>query len=240
MNCPRCQQPLSSGMAFCPGCGSRVSQEVFSMVDSYAQQKAAARQGEIKILENLLRHFSLKQTQYDAYDEACRKLIYYGRGARSALIIWGCIILTFGLILLTPMIIDGSAENGGVAVGVLCLVPGMAMLVGGILMKLNNSKRLAQCQQEYAAYSQELFYHYMLCPHCSVGPEYSNPRVLQILMRNLNSGRCDSIKESINCMVEASNRRNIERYCQQLNQQIAAINANTGVGAIFIPARFYR
>lgn len=246
MNCPHCKQPLSDGMAFCPGCGNQVSQPAYTMVDPYAQQqvylqqKAAARQSEIQILDHTLRHFSMKQTQYDAYDEACRKLIHYGKGARSALIIWGCIVLTFGLIMLISMISDGSVDDGGVAIAVLSIFPGLGMLIGGILMKLNNSKQLAQCQQEYAAYSQELFYHYMLYPNCCVGPEYSNPRVLQILLRNLNSGRCDSIKESINCMIDASGRRDIDRYCQQLSQQTAIVNGSTGVGAIFIPARLFR
>ena len=249
MNCPHCQRPLPPCATFCSGCGYQLAPMVpaYPVVDPYAQQyqqyqqqKNALRQNEIGQLENLIRYFSGKQTEYDAYDDACKKLLHYAKGASNALIVWGGILLGIGLIALISFLDSGDLDDGLPVALLMFMLPGMGMVVGGILNKVSSNNKHKQFQQTYQYLSQDLYAHYLGYPNCPVGPEYSNPAILHKLMQILRSGRCDTIQEAINCMIADANHAAITRYCQQIQKETAAINANTRVGTIFAAGRFYR
>lgn len=242
MNCPHCQRELPPDTKFCPACGGRVQFEpptLPSYADPY-QQRAEVRQREMNSLGDLIRYFSPKQPEYDAYDDSCKKIIHFARGARSALLVWGCIILSLGLFVFLANIEDADLMDDLVGISVVFLLPGIAMLVGGILLKVNNRKKYDNCMQTYRFLSQSLYKHYYGYPNCPVGPEYTNPRILSILMRNVSSGRCDTIQQSINCMIADANYVIINRYCEQIRQQTASVNAGTGVTTIFAAPEFFR
>lgn len=200
--------------------------------DPYAQyqHRSAMRQTEIKVLGEVIRHFSSHQGDYDAYDNNTRRLLYYARGASSALLVWGIILTVLGLFF-TGMFAE---------FGMVFWVPGILMTLGGILMKVNNHSKMNSCLRNHKQLTQELYQHYLKYTNCPVGPEYSNPRVLQILMEILQSGRCDTIKEAINCMLAGANQKVVPQYYQQMQRHTTLANAEIGINVIFASGQLYR
>lgn len=200
--------------------------------DPYAQyqQRSAMRQTEIKVLGEVMRHFSSRQGDYDAYDSNAKKLLYYARGASSALWVWGIIVTVLGILF------SGIATE----FGMVFWAPGCLMILGGILMKVNNRSKLNKCISTHKYLTQELYQHYLMYTNCPVGPEYSNPRVLQVLLNILQSGRCDTITGAINCMLSSANQKSVTQYYQQMQARVSSANAEVGVGVVFAAGHLYR
>lgn len=56
---------------------------------------------------------------------------------------------------------------------------------------------------------EELKTYFNEYKNSTVSFEYSNPRVIEMLKHNISSGRADSIKEAINCMLDDSHKQQI-------------------------------
>ena len=194
------------------------------------QQRSAMRQIEISVLSEIIRHFSAQQGSYDAYDSNAKNLVYYAKGATDALLVWGIIVTVLGIIF----------SNIAVGFGMVFWIPGCMMIFGGILMKVSSRNKLNKCRNTHKQLTQELYQHYLKYTNCPVGPEYTNPKILQVLMNILQSGRCDSIKEAINCMLSGGNQKVITRYYQQMQKQVTSLNAELGICVIFAAGHLYR
>lgn len=251
MFCPYCGANLVDNASFCMTCGKQISPSSVTnppqpqnpvLVDAYAQQyqaqKNAIRQSEISGLSDAISHFSQKTAQFRAYDYVCEQLNYYARGAKSALLVWGCIISTFVLFICLNSIGDGDSgtQIASVPLLVLGLIPGLVMIVGGIFMKINNHKKLAHFQNKYAELSQELNEHYLAYPNCPAGSEYANPEILQVLLDVLQSGRADTVKESINLIIDAKRQARVHNYLATIERNTAKTKATV----IFAAAAFFR
>ena len=189
-------------------------------------QKNAMRQSEIQALNQAIAYFSKKKDTFDKYDASSTLVTYYARGARSGLIVWGAIITVLGLIILT---------GGKRVLGPACLafiLPGVLMITGGILMKVMNRRNFRRYQQMNFQLSQELYDYYSRYPNCPVGLEYVNPDILQVIMSVLTSGRADTIKESLNLLLQEINQKEYAAYLQSLNAKTNAI-------ACFAAASFF-
>ena len=242
MFCPNCGQQLTDGASFCMHCGTNIASlatpvQAAQPVIDFQAQKNSIRQSEITALAQTREYFSRKKNQFDEYDLVCDLVNYYSRGAKSSLLVWGCIILTFGLLGLLATLGGGGGTTG---ILIAAVIPGIVMMVGGILMKVNNRKKYAHFQSEYARLSQELYEYYMGYPNCPVGPEYANPDILDIIMGILQSGRADTIKESINLALSEADRAEVSAYLDMIEQNTAAINAQTRVAAVFAAANFFK
>lgn len=238
MFCSKCGSQVADGAAFCASCGASLTvapapaQPAQPAIDFQAQ-KNAIRQSEMAALSNALDYFNQKRSEFEEYDLVCDLVADFARGAKSGLLVWGCIITTFGLLTL----LSGEAILPLLLVLVL---PGAAMIAGGILMKVNNRKKYEYFQNEYSRLSQELYTHYINYPNCPVGPEYSNPEILEIIMGILQSGRADTIKESINLAIREANETEVSEYLEMIEQNTAAINTQTKVAAVFAAASFFK
>lgn len=242
MFCPYCGSQTADGASFCVACGKNIAsvaptQPAQPAVDFQAN-KNAVRQSEINALSKAIRYFSEKQSEFEEYDLVCDLVNDFSRGAKSSLLVWGCIITTFGLFSLLAV----AAEDPSILLPVFLILalPGMLMIAGGILMKVNSKRKYRYFQSEYARLSQELYEHYINYPDCPVGPEYANPEILTILLDIIQSGRADTIKESINLAISDSEQREMNDYLNMIEQNTAAINAQTRVAAFFAAANFFK
>lgn len=248
MFCPNCGSQIPEGGAFCASCGTNVAQAVAApaqavvnaqavanaQMQQFQAQKTAVRQSEIAALEGAYQYFAQKSSVFEEYDLVCDLVNDYAGGAKSSLLVWGCIITTFGLIACL------SGPEAIVGCLLALVLPGIAMMVGGILMKVNNRKKYAYFQDEYARLSQELYDYYVAYPNCPVGAEYANPEILSLIMGVLQSGRADTIKESINLLIAEADQAEVNEYLAMIEQNTQAINAQTKVAAVFAAANFFK
>lgn len=250
MFCPNCGQTLAEGSRFCANCGNNLTAnqvnlaadyQAVSTMQQYQLQKSAARQSELRVLDSLIMHFSQKQEQYDNYDMACEAVSHYSRGARKGLIVWGAILAVVGFILLLADAAPASVSF------LLFLLPGLFMIFGGIMVLVANKKNYQNALNAWQQLSDDLCAHYAAYPNCPVGPEYSNPQILQVLRNTLQSGRADTIKECLNLMIADANQRAMEKYLEEIQHNVEQIQssarqsarANTA-SAIFLAASFFR
>lgn len=249
MFCPYCGANLVDKSYFCMNCGKKIitslentetlssnSNVVDPLIQQYQAQKNATRKSELASLIAAISHFSQKANQFQEYDDVCNRVNYYSRGARNSLLIWGCIITTFALIMSLPLI---GSNDPSASILLLFFVPGPLMIVGGILMKVNNIKKNSYYKERYAKLSKELYNHYLTYPHCPVGPEYANPKILNLFLNVLQSGRADTIKESINLVIDTHHKKQVRKYLAAIERNTAEINATTKVPTFFIAASFF-
>lgn len=230
MYCVNCGAEILENATFCSACGTRIAQNQ-TQTENFQSQKDIIHKNEIFKLKMAINYFSQKYNQYKAYDKACAMLNEYSRPASKALIIWGCIILTIGLMLCIATLSVQSV--------VLVLIPGIAMLIGGIFMQVNNRRKYRSAKYEYTCLSRELYKHYASYTNCPVGAEFTNPETLQKILSVLISGRADTIKESINILLSDVDRAQINKYIKSIQKNTMEMNRNTAVSAFFIAARFF-
>ncbi len=201
MFCSVCGQPIPDRSTFCSVCGTPVAPAGYAnpqaqLQAQYQFQKNALRQGEIQALNSVIHFFSRLKSTFDEYKVVSEKAAHYACGAKAALIVWGTIIFTIGMLVL------GLSGGSDVATSSIMafLLPGSAMIVGGIFMQVNNRKKYAQYskrQQELAAILNGYYQQY---PDCPVGIDYCDPKTLNNIMSILQSGRADTIKEAISLL----------------------------------------
>ncbi len=248
MFCPYCGNSVSEGHLFCNICGKplastpapeapKPAQPNFSDLQAqYQMQKEGTRKAELETLSNVYDHFAQKSGQFRDYDAVCERVNYFAQGAKSALLVWGCIAATLGLLFSLILLSDNEPPWPFL---ILFLIPGLAMIAGGILMKVNNRKKLNKFKEYYASLSLELYNHYIDYPNCPVGPEYVNPQILELCMSALRSGRADSIKESINMVLASVRQSRIKEYLVTLEKNVSDVNAASGIRMYFIPYSFF-
>lgn len=227
MFCPFCGAKTADGASFCNNCGGRLSGGV--QMHQYQEQKETSRQREIAVLKNMIRHFSVKQEQYDQCDKCGAQVneTYKSRGI--ALIVFGCILLAESLVLL-PMYISLMEESiGGALLGMLsamisAMIPGALMLFFGIKRKNNNAKTHRDAVARYESLSRELLGHYHAYPNCPVGPEYTNPRILVLVLQKLQSGRVDNLMDSLNRVMKDSHDIKQGWYIKDLKERTVGAN----------------
>ena len=226
MFCPYCGQSLTDDASFCIFCGNMlpsvgktlpavrpVDGTRISSGDSvpsgsylgrdheYRESRKAVREGELQSLTEVYDYFVRKSDRFEAYDRACAQVEHYSRGASSAMLIWGCIVSSLAAMMMIYSASEGSFEDDFLSFLFLLLIPGLLMIAGGILLKVNCARKLARFRQEQTALAQELSDYYLAYPDCPVGPEFTNPDTLMALLNTIRSGRADTIKEALNLMV---------------------------------------
>ena len=242
MFCSKCGQQIPDNSSFCMYCGatfngSATPVSVAPAVD-YQVEKNKIRQSELNALNDVYNYFCKKNNQYIEYDNVCKELKHYARGAKNALLIWGCII--FSIALFIGMIcFNSDAYEGFKFMLYVGMLPALAMIAGGILMKVNNAKQMEKYRQEYARLSTELYTYYLNYTNCPVGPEYSNPNAIRAIITILNSGRADTVKDSINLTLTNVGAKKVNNYLSVMESLTRNINIQTGVSAIFAASELF-
>lgn len=208
----------------------------------YQYQMNALRNSEMNALSAAWNYFAQLRGRYQEYDRVCKQVMYYARGAKNALLIWGSIALGIGLFFALGFATDPDARGSvlELALPFLCIfgIPGLLMIGGGILMKVNNRRKLAKYQKQYVELVRELCGYYAAYPGCPVGMEYSNPDTIAYIMKLLQSGRAYTIRDGINLMVSERSGR-INGHTANLVRSTRAVNPQGNI-PIFLPGTLFR
>ena len=242
MYCPNCGQQVAEGTAFCTVCGTNLAGQMpvqqAQPVMEYAQHNNAVRENELGLLTEIWKYFSRINPKYQEYDETCKKVNYYARGASSALLIWGCILASIGLLFAIIFTTDYSTQDAVPVFLLLFTLPGVLMITGGILMKVNNRKKFSRYQQQYAQLFQEIYYHYSAYTGCPLGVEYTNPEVIAYIMKQIQSGRAYTVRDALNITV-SQKASQINRYTEQVQRNTQEIS-KAGKLPVFLPADMFK
>ena len=222
MFCTYCGKQIDDQSAFCMYCGKNISntfkpQHVEQGVDEFKIQKENIRESETKALQEAIAYFSIKKDVYYEYDNICELVDKYSKGAKSTLLVWGSIFSTIGLVGQLS-----SSGDAGVCL-ILLLLPGLMMIGGGIAMKVNSAKKYNSYQEKFTMLSQELYQFYSNYPNCPIGFEISNPRILTQILYVLQSGRADTIKESINLLINDKTQEELKAQLEAIEERIRHI-----------------
>lgn len=240
MFCQKCGFQMDDNSKFCPQCATPVAGNFVAVnqqaVYNYQAEKNAIRQSETEVVVNAYNHFSQKQAAFDEYDQVTRSISYYRRKSAVPMIVWGCILLV-PAIFFSIMLLISDVDYFPICI--FLMLPGAALLAGGIAKLFSIRKKIASLEQRYAQLSVDIYNHYLNCPNCPVGPEYINPKALYKIITVLRSGRADTVKESINVIINDANSARLGQYMQNLQATTNQINAQTKVAAVFAAGSFF-
>ena len=196
------------------------------------------RQIELQKMDDLIRHFSVKQKQYDEYDYESEQIYRLSRTSSKAALVWG-IIVTVGCLLIT-LLTQSTAY-------LLFLLLGGGLIALYIFLQARKKNKLEAATKRYYELTDELIDHFRKYPNCPVGPEYTNPSNLAVIKRTIISGRADRIKEALNILVEDAHREKMENiasqtaeYARQAAANTESIRRDASVTAVFTAANFFQ
>lgn len=202
MFCSKCGSVIAADSSFCQKCGAEVIQQDFENqqveIRQLKTQQKALREAEIDAINSAIVFFTRKKSEYEDYEEAKLYVEYYSLGANSKLLVWGILTAILGFVLLS---MDAILVSMGI---LLFFLPSLLMILGGILMKVNNRVKYNRYIKQRDNLYKVLKDFYATYPDCPVGFEYSNPETLSAIRECILSGRADSIKESLNLLLDES------------------------------------
>lgn len=239
MFCNQCGKQNPDGVQFCHSCGAPLA----ANSNVAMQQRQQNRNAEMEELQRMIYYFSQNGAMYEEYDRVCAALDRTAKGKRHALLVWGIIISSIGLLILSmvlPMGLSrGSDYYAAIAIAAFPFLIGQAMIVGYIVYAVNFNKKAAQLYQRYDELSFALIENYKAYGYCAVGPEYTNPSNLTAILNTIRSGRADSIKEALNVLVNDAYRNNMQQLAAQTARSAAAAARGAKAGAVFSAANFF-
>lgn len=240
MFCPSCGQQIADGAVFCTNCGTNLAGQmpVQQAQPDYVQNNYSVRENELGLLTEIWRYFSQLAAKYREYDATCKQVNYYAQGASVALLVWGCILASIGLVFSFICSLDYSTQESALVFLLLFLLPGSLMVLGGILMQVNNRKKLSRYKAQYAQILQEIYGYYAAYTGCPVGLEYTNPDALAYLMKQMQSGRAYTIRDALNLTV-SQKANQINQYTERLQRNTREISQQ-GSLPVILPANMFK
>lgn len=228
MFCEYCGKPTGDNTRFCRYCGKKIRGENDS---GFINERAVQRNNEIEEMKRMINYFSKKQDVYDEYDEVTREIHSLSKtsNAASYLLMMGLLALIGGFFLSTSL-----WHTPQVGIGIAVCISGAVLSFIGILMlveRSNNEKLLEEKQQRYFEISDELYNYYLEYQNCPIGPEYTNPANLGVILDTIISGRADTTKEAINILIEDAHRNRMEDIAAQTAEYTAKAAEQAGRAA---------
>ncbi len=204
MFCKNCGKEITNTQNFCEHCGYNVSNSVSSL---------SIRQSELELMDHIINFFNEKKDFYDEYDKSTQRINKLSPVCAKAALVWGIILLAV-MSFISLLLIGSLLASEESLAYVLILVP--FFIAGGALIfifNIRNNRRTIELKKAIDTYqyvSEGLENHYKSYENCPIGIEYTNPTNLLAIKRMLQSGRVDTIKESINMLIEDAHRRKME------------------------------
>lgn len=247
MYCPKCGTQIEDGSSFCISCGSKITviasnQETQHNYVSPLEQRINIRKSECEEIEKMIPYFSQKQDTYDEYDKTCAQL----KPVFSTLI---TITLTLGIVSLAigslTLLISYSCVGNEQLFGsrffpaIIFILIGLGSIAMCIVFKKLQNNYYQKTIRRINELSSELYQHYKGYGYCTVSAEYTNPSILRIILKTIESGRADTIKEAINILLENAHRNQMEEYARRTAISAAYAASSASTAAFFSGASFF-
>lgn len=253
--CPNCGSPFNPDEKFCMQCGNPVDAKR-KLVPQAAQntqpptrvsalaQQASLRGESLTEVKRMIDYFGPMQSKYNEYESVHQKIDIKSRTAAKALLVWGIIITIFAGSALA-VIVHGIIIKSSIADSYTILLTGSITLLGItliIIYILENKARRNEIERltfRLAEIAKELTEYYKGYGTCLVGPEYSNPVILDLINDRLRAGRADTIKEAINVLLDDAHKSEMELQAQLTARSARQAAGGATAAAVFSAARFF-
>lgn len=208
-------------------------------IETLQAQKEQEYENDMAAVQGAVAHFSPYKILFNNYFRACEAVNYYSRGAKSALLVWGIIVTALGMLFTLIGAIDSTYPEEILPFLIIFLLPGMAMLAGGITMKAVSRKKFANAKEEYVRLARELNALYYNCPACPLRPEFVDPDTLAKLRFMLQSGRAHSLSEAVYLLSDGYPQSRLNNYINTLADHTKDVNQQNSISCIFVPASLF-
>lgn len=226
--CKYCGIELDSDSLFCPSCGKKVKENT----EDDTNNKSPVEKNEVDLVNGLKKCIELLspyQGMYDQRDQLLIDITNYSDWPKTTLTFYGGFIFFSLLILFILANITYYADwNSGLAL--------LFFSIFGLLLPWWLSRKY-KSHYDYAtgnidSVTNELIKHFnsQELP-ISIAFEYSNPRIMRQLLKYIETGRADTLKEAINCLISDNNQEAL------MNKKIEVRN-NSDLAAIFAMAAY--
>lgn len=238
-NCWSCGAQLDDGAGFCSRCGSNQT-AVGVQPNNYGNMQPArdttmvTRINAMQELGNVYNYFLQKLDLYNEYDAINYKIQCLEHSSDLK------VLLIFGIILAFPgaLMLGLSSGINIIARVFFALFFFWPLILYCVLITKNKSK-IQSMLKRLGVIANELTRHYNAYGYCPIGPEYSNPAIIDGIMRIIRSGRADTIKEALNVMLNDAHKTTMELAAMQTANSARSAAAGATAAAVFNAASFF-
>ncbi len=225
--CKYCGEAIDDDSAFCPKCGKKLSNESVNEPDLHGHENNGSNL--INDIKECIEKLSPYQGIYDQRDKLLIDITNYSDWPKTTLTFYGGFIFLSLLILYIKSTITYYADwNSGLAI--------LFFSMFGLLLPWWLSRKY-KAHYDYASSNIDIVTNELMKGFnsqelpISIAFEYSNPRILRQLLKYIETGRADTLKEAINCLISDNNQEAL------LNKKIEVKN-NSDLAAIFAMAAY--
>lgn len=244
MFCINCGAKVDNEATFCNKCGFKLTNPGTDISVSPARnitsmqlsQQMTTRQESINEINRILAYFSKKKDFYDEYDYLQNILKSLSRPVEVGSLVWGMIITIIGGYVLAQTMLVNFLENKdlismGSIFGIVLSIFGFLLLFIYIVKNKKRKKIRLKSEARLIYVTNVLNENYRAFGPCIIGPEYTNPIVLNALRQLLVSGRVDTPKEAINTMLDDAHKTQMQIQAELQTKALKSIKISSAIGA---------
>lgn len=223
--CKECGADLQGGK-FCPNCGASAQDLLVQQRESALSASATLRQASMAECNRMIAYFSEKTKTWNDYDRAT-ELVGQGRSYGHILLLLASIIWFALGVLVSYLARNASLDETRIVLAYLVLIgfllllfflPAALLMWGFIALNKRSKKKYAELCCLHSVLAADIVEHYEAYGYCHVGLPYTRTEVLNKISENLDLGRCTTIEDAVNIMLD-------DEYKAQMQQQAKAILA---------------
>lgn len=249
MFCPKCGTEMPDSAEFCMKCGYSLGGiKKPAVVSGSIEQQMNTREESINTLNKIYSYFSKKGALYDEYDELQKKVDQCIKAKHTGYLIVGIIFIVFGTPTIfrtsLPIVIESipndwdSIPSWAIPYVILYLLLLLSPIIIGVILLLAQSskkkkdyKHAADISKRIQEISKDLSDYYDDFGPCIIGKEFSNPRIISVIVGLIKSGRADTPKEAINVMLDDAHKTNLQLQAELQTKALKSIKTSSAISA---------
>jgi hypothetical protein len=241
--CVYCGTEISDDAKFCSQCGKEQKKE--SEINQKKQEEItiAEKDNLIESLDKAKNYFQQKQSTYDEYDDLLKKKSEIIKLSGGGLFIFGVILTAiYFFLFIAPS--EYSAETANSVIAKFITISIILIIVLPIVLYNRNNrsfdKQTKSINQQLYNIEKDLLKHFDDFHNSPVSFKYSNPKIIEVLKDIISSGRADTVKESINCMLDDLHKQNMLKKQDDLSKNAKKAADSAEAAALFSAGLFFK